>query len=600
MTSHERTLGVARAWADCARLGPGDRYLVVNPFFHTFGFKAGILACLVSGAALVPQAVFDAGEAMRLAEAERITVLPGAPTIYQMILDHPERAARDLSSLRLAVTGAADVPVALVERMRRELSFETVLTAYGLTEAVVATMCRPGDPPEVVSATSGRAAAGFEVKIGRSDEILLRGPNLMLGYLDDPDATKAAIDDDGWLRTGDAGRLDEAGYLTITGRLKDMYICGGFNVYPAEVEQVLARLDGVAESAVIGVPDPRLGEVGRAYLVTAARARAGRGGRAGLLPGAAGQLQGAPAGGVPRRAAPQPVGQGAQAVLCTEGGTLMADEVLYEQRGRVALITLNRPQYANAQNSAMTYALDAAFARAVNDDEVAVLVLAGAGKHFCAGHDIGTPERDADTSFDREAVLWWDHVGKEGADARYAREMEVYLGMCRRWREIPKPSIAMVHGACIAGGLMLAWVCDLIVAADDSFFADPVVKMGIPGVEYFAHPWVLGPRFAKEVLFTGGRFGAERAYQVGMVSRVVPREDLETVTFELAGQIAADAAVRPRAGQAGGQPVRGPDGAAAGDGLGVRPAPRGARAQRREVQGDSLAGLDARGMRDQK
>jgi len=267
MTSHERSLGVARAWADCARLSPGDRYLVVNPFFHTFGFKAGILACLVSGATLVPQPVFDAGEAMRLVEAERITVLPGAPAIYQMILDHPERAARDLSSLRLAVTGAADVPVALVERMRRELSFETVLTAYGLTEAVVATMCRPGDPPEVVSATSGRAAAGFEVMIGRSAEILLRGPNLMLGYLDDPDATRAAIDGDGWLRTGDAGRLDADGYLTITGRLKDMYICGGFNVYPAEVEQVLARLDGVAESAVVGVPDPRLGEVGRAYVV---------------------------------------------------------------------------------------------------------------------------------------------------------------------------------------------------------------------------------------------------------------------------------------------------------------------------------------------
>jgi acyl-CoA synthetase (AMP-forming)/AMP-acid ligase II len=268
MTSHERSLGVARAWAECARLGPGDRYLVVNPFFHTFGFKAGILACLVSGAALVPQAVFDAGEAMRLAEAERVTVLPGAPTIYQMILDHPERADRDLSSLRLAVTGAADVPVALIERMRRELSFSTVLTAYGLTEAVVATMCRPGDPPEVVSATSGRAAAGFEVKIGRSDEILLRGPNLMLGYLDDPEATAAAIDGDGWLHTGDAGRLDEAGYLTITGRLKDMYICGGFNVYPAEVEQVLARLDGVADSAVVGVPDLRLGEVGRAFVVT--------------------------------------------------------------------------------------------------------------------------------------------------------------------------------------------------------------------------------------------------------------------------------------------------------------------------------------------
>ncbi len=268
MTSHERSLGVARAWADCARLSPGDRYLVVNPFFHTFGFKAGILACLVSGAALVPQAVFDAGEAMRLVESERITVLPGPPTVYTSILDHPERGARDLSSLRLAVTGAADVPVALVQRMRRELSFETVLTGYGLTEAVVATMCRPGDPPEVVSATSGRAAAGFAVTIGRSDEILLRGPNLMLGYLDDPDATKAAVDDDGWLHTGDAGRLDAAGYLTITGRLTDMYICGGFNVYPAEVEQVLARLDGVAESAVVGVPDPRLGEVGKAYVVT--------------------------------------------------------------------------------------------------------------------------------------------------------------------------------------------------------------------------------------------------------------------------------------------------------------------------------------------
>jgi len=268
MTSHERSLGVARAWAECAGLGPGDRYLVVNPFFHTFGFKAGILACLVSGAALVPQAVFDAAGAMRLVQAERITVFPGAPTIYVSILDHPQRAAFDLSSLRIAVTGAADVPVALVERMRRELSFETVLTAYGLTEAVVATMCRPGDPAETVAATSGRAAAGFEVAIAGDGEILLRGPNMMLGYLDDPDATKAAVDAAGWLHTGDAGRLDAAGYLTITGRIKDMYICGGFNVYPAEVEQVLARLDGVAESAVIGVPDPRLGEVGKAYLVT--------------------------------------------------------------------------------------------------------------------------------------------------------------------------------------------------------------------------------------------------------------------------------------------------------------------------------------------
>jgi enoyl-CoA hydratase len=214
------------------------------------------------------------------------------------------------------------------------------------------------------------------------------------------------------------------------------------------------------------------------------------------------------------------------------------DVVTYEVREATAVITLNRPQYRNAQNSAVTYALDAAFQRATNDDDVAVIVLAGAGEHFCAGHDIGTPGRDIDKSFDREAVIWWDHVGKQGADSRYAREMEVYLGMCRRWRELPKPTIAMVQGACIAGGLMLAWVCDLIVASDDAFFADPVVRMGIPGVEYFAHPWVLGPRFAKEMLFTGDRFTAARAYELGMVSRVVPRAELPDVTFELAGRIA--------------------------------------------------------------
>ena len=184
--------------------------------------------------------------------------------------------------------------------------------------------------------------------------------------------------------------------------------------------------------------------------------------------------------------------------------------------------------------------------------------------------------------YDRKAVIWWDHTDKEGADARYAREMEVYLGMCRRWREIPKPSIAMVHGACIAGGLMLAWVCDLIVASDDAFFADPVVRMGIPGVEYFAHPWVLGPRFAKEALFTGDRFSAQRAYELGMVNRVVPRAELAETTFALADRIATMPPFRPVAGQARGESVRGPDGHAVGDGLGLRPAPRRARAQRRD------------------
>ena len=279
MSSHRSALAVARAWASHAGLTAGDRYLVVNPFFHSFGYKAGILACLVSGATLVPMPVFDVAAVLRVISAERITVLPGPPTIYQALLDSPARSEFDLSSLRVAVTGAATVPTALVERMGRELSFRVVLTAYGLTEAVVATMCRPGDALPLVARTCGRAAAGFEVRIGdpgapggladvgTTGEVLLRGPNLMLGYLDDPAATAAAIDAGGWLHTGDVGRLDPGGYLTISDRLTDLYICGGFNVYPAEVEQVLARLSGVVEAAVVGVPDERLGEVGRAYVV---------------------------------------------------------------------------------------------------------------------------------------------------------------------------------------------------------------------------------------------------------------------------------------------------------------------------------------------
>jgi enoyl-CoA hydratase len=218
--------------------------------------------------------------------------------------------------------------------------------------------------------------------------------------------------------------------------------------------------------------------------------------------------------------------------------TSEGDVVTYEVKGRVAMVTMNRPRYRNAQNSVMTYALDAAFQRAVEDAAISVIVLAGSGEHFSAGHDIGTPDRDHHVSYDNKAALWWDHVDKHGGDQRYAREMEVYLGMCRRWRELPKPMIAMVQGACIAGGLMLAWVCDLVVAAEDAFFADPVVRMGIPGVEYFAHPWVLGPRFAKEILFTADRFTAQRAYEVGMVNRVVARDALEATTLDLAGRIA--------------------------------------------------------------
>jgi HIP---CoA ligase len=277
-SAHRQVVSVAAAWAECGQVTATDRYLVVNPFFHSFGYKAGIVVALLTGATIVPQAVFDVTETFRLVETERITVLPGAPAIYQAMLESPERDKHDLSSLRLAVTGAATVPVTLVERMQTEMGFDTVLTAYGLTEAVVATMCRPGDEDSRVAGTCGRAAAGLEIRIaapgsndpvlpGEEGEVLLRGDNVMLGYLDDPEATAEAIDLDGWLHTGDIGRLDDDGYLKITDRLKDVFIVGGFNVYPAEVEQVLARLDGVVESAVVGVPDERLGEVGHAFVV---------------------------------------------------------------------------------------------------------------------------------------------------------------------------------------------------------------------------------------------------------------------------------------------------------------------------------------------
>jgi len=213
------------------------------------------------------------------------------------------------------------------------------------------------------------------------------------------------------------------------------------------------------------------------------------------------------------------------------------DIVLYEAREGVAWITMNRPQYHNAQNGKMTYLLDHAFKKAVADDEVKVIVLRGEGKHFSAGHDIGTPGRDVHLSQDR-VTMWYDHADKEGGEFLYVREAEAYLGMCRRWREIPKPTIAAVQGACIAGGLMLAWVCDLIVATDDAYFSDPVVRMGIPGVEYFAHPYELNPRIAKEFLFTGNKMGAERAYQMGMVNQISTRDTLMADVEALAMKIA--------------------------------------------------------------
>jgi len=269
LCAHRQSLSGSASWAANGKITSDDRYLCINPFFHNFGYKAGILACLQTGATLIPHLTFDPLRTLQAIEQHRITVLPGPPTIYQTLLDHPARHDYDLSSLRFAVTGAATVPVVLVERMQSELDIDIVLTAYGLTEANgMGTMCRADDDTVTVATTCGRPFADFELRIGDGGEVLLRGPNVMLGYLDDREATAAAIDTDGWLHTGDIGEVDERGNLRITDRLKDMYICGGFNVYPAEIEQVLARLDGVADAAVIGVPDQRLGEVGRAFVVT--------------------------------------------------------------------------------------------------------------------------------------------------------------------------------------------------------------------------------------------------------------------------------------------------------------------------------------------
>jgi len=278
MTTHGQTLRTFAAWASVVGLAEGDRYLIVNPFFHTFGYKAGIVACLTRGATIVPEAVFDVDRVLERIAAERISVLPGPPTLYQSILEHKRRGAVDLSSLRLAVTGAAAVPVELVRRMTAELSFETVLTAYGLTESTgTVTMCRRGDDPEIVATTSGRAIPGLEVRLvgddgvdvesGTPGEILVRGYTVVSGYFEDPEATAEAIDADGWLHTGDVGVMDAAGNVAVTDRKKDMFIVGGFNAYPAEIENALLGHDGVAQVAVVGMPDERLGEVGCAFVV---------------------------------------------------------------------------------------------------------------------------------------------------------------------------------------------------------------------------------------------------------------------------------------------------------------------------------------------
>jgi acyl-CoA synthetase (AMP-forming)/AMP-acid ligase II len=272
MMPHSATLRLYAEWNELAGTRQGDRYLIVNPFFHIFGYKAGVIASMIRGMTVYPLPVFDIGRVLDIVARERITVLPGAPTIYHELLAAHRRGGHDMSSLRVAVTGAADIPVDLIRRIRGELPFQSIMTGYGLTEAGTITASRPGDSFEDIATTVGTACDGFELQIAADGEVLARGFAVMKGYFDDPAATAEAIDADGWLHTGDLGTIDGNGRLKIIGRKKDMFIVGGFNAYPAEIEGFLMSHPAVAQAAVIGVPDERMGQVGKAFIVVEAGA----------------------------------------------------------------------------------------------------------------------------------------------------------------------------------------------------------------------------------------------------------------------------------------------------------------------------------------
>jgi acyl-CoA synthetase (AMP-forming)/AMP-acid ligase II len=275
--THERTLYCATDWVTMTGLGPNDRYLMINPYFSQFGYKSGILSSLAAGAAMLPEPVFDVDRALTRVQHEHVTVLPGPPTLYQSILDHPDRDGYDLSSLQIAVTGSSDIPVDLIRRIQEELPFTTIISGYGMTEGGTASSTEAGDDFEAIATTVGRTRPRYEIRIvdergtevpaDGAGEILFRGPGVMKSYLNDPEGTATVLSADGWLRSGDLGRFDGEGRLHIVGRIKDMFIVGGFNAYPPEIENVLLQHPAISQAAVIGIPDKRLGEVGMAFVI---------------------------------------------------------------------------------------------------------------------------------------------------------------------------------------------------------------------------------------------------------------------------------------------------------------------------------------------
>ena len=279
MTSHGQNVEVFTAFTDAIGMSATDKYLVVNPFFHSFGYKAGWLSCIIKGAAIYPVALFDPKAVLETIEREKISVMPGAPTIFTTLLAHPDLGKHDISSLRVATTGATTIPVDLIRGMHEDLGIDDVFSAYGLTESCgVVTLCQRGDDFETIATTCGRKLPGTELRTvdedgqdvapGAEGEIWVRGFNVMQGYLDDPAATAEAITPDGWLKTGDIGIQDARGYVKITDRKKDMVIVGGFNCYPAEIEKTLLQHPAITDVAVLGKPDERLGEVTHAFIVS--------------------------------------------------------------------------------------------------------------------------------------------------------------------------------------------------------------------------------------------------------------------------------------------------------------------------------------------
>jgi len=277
VSAHGQVIHSASGWIPGVDLREGDHYLIVNPFFHTFGYKVGWVACLMRGAVIFPMPSFDVDAIAHQIEHNKINFLPGPPLIFQALINKREQHPHDFSSLRVAVTGAAPVPPALVHRMWKDLGLTRVINGYGMTECLVISMIRADDDAETIANTVGVAMPGIEIRCvdeagcdvaeGTVGEILVRGRAVMRGYLDNPDATVEAIDAEGWLHTGDLGTLDARGYLRITDRKKDMYISGGFNCYPAEIESLLCNHPKIAAAAVVGIADERMGEIGKAYLI---------------------------------------------------------------------------------------------------------------------------------------------------------------------------------------------------------------------------------------------------------------------------------------------------------------------------------------------